>query len=327
MEGGLPQGLAGKEPAAAPLSLVADHTALIAAIREQSPNPSVGLAICCNPAPQWPGIATLRAKNGKKASAGRDRLRPPRRLDRPLRLSRPADRGHKGARHSAKRATHKAGHARDRKAAPPKDAKADARNDTLDEIGWRCVDAIRDAFNCAVIIVHHCGHEGTRPRGHSSLMGAIDAQIAVKRDAADNIIATVELMKDGPQGDEFSSRLEVVEIGIDDDGDKITSCVIVPVEGLAPQKEKPKKLPAAAAKALKALHEIIDDAGIIPPHDSYIPPGMRAVTVDQWRDHAFRRGISGSGEMKSKQQAFRRAFDQLAENHRIAVSEPYVWPS
>ena len=57
-------------------------------------------------------------------------------------------------------------------------------------------DAIRDAFNCAVIIVHHCGHEGTRPRGHSSLMGALDVQIAVKRDTSDNIIATVELMKD-----------------------------------------------------------------------------------------------------------------------------------
>jgi hypothetical protein len=187
-------------------------------------------------------------------------------------------------------------------------------------------DALRMAFNCAVVIVHHCGHEGTRPRGHSSLMGAVDAQIAVKRDAADNILTTVELMKDGPQGDEFTSRLEMIEIGIDDDGDKITSCVIIPVDGLAPQKEKPKKLPAAAANALKALHEIIDDAGTVPLHDPYIPPETKTVTIEQWRDHAFRRGISGSGEMKSKQQAFRRAFDQLAENHRIAVSEPYVWP-
>ena len=33
----------------------------------------------------------------------------------------------------------------------------------------RAADAIRDAFNCAVVIVHHCGHEGTRPRGHLSL--------------------------------------------------------------------------------------------------------------------------------------------------------------
>jgi AAA domain len=65
----------------------------------------------------------------------------------------------------------------------------------------KAADAVREAFNCAVVIVHHCGHEGTRPRGHSSLMGALDAQLAVKRDEADNIIATVELMKDGSQGD------------------------------------------------------------------------------------------------------------------------------
>jgi hypothetical protein len=39
-------------------------------------------------------------------------------------------------------------------------------------------DAIREAFDCAVIIVHHCGVDSTRPRGHTSLTGAADAQIA-----------------------------------------------------------------------------------------------------------------------------------------------------
>ena len=35
----------------------------------------------------------------------------------------------------------------------------------------RAADAIRDAFNCAVIIVHHCRHEGTRPRCDESADG------------------------------------------------------------------------------------------------------------------------------------------------------------
>ena len=43
----------------------------------------------------------------------------------------------------------------------------------------RATDSIRDAFDCLVLIVHHCGHDGSRPRGHSSLMGALDVQIAV----------------------------------------------------------------------------------------------------------------------------------------------------
>jgi hypothetical protein len=64
----------------------------------------------------------------------------------------------------------------------------------------RAADAIRETFECAVVIVHHCGHEGTRPRGHSSMPGAIDAQIQVSRDYADRIVAELELAKDGPQG-------------------------------------------------------------------------------------------------------------------------------
>ena len=61
----------------------------------------------------------------------------------------------------------------------------------------RAADAIRDAFTCAVIIVHHCGINDSRPRGHTSLTGAADAQLAVKRDLNGTICVTVEFMKDG----------------------------------------------------------------------------------------------------------------------------------
>ena len=90
----------------------------------------------------------------------------------------------------------------------------------------KAADAVRDAFNCLVVIVHHSGHEAQRPRGHSSLMGALDVQIAVSRDAEDNVVALLELAKDGESGLVFVSRLENVEIGRDGDGDPITSCVV-----------------------------------------------------------------------------------------------------
>ena len=64
----------------------------------------------------------------------------------------------------------------------------------------RAADAIKEAFGCAVVLVHHCGHDDNRPRGHSSLLGAVDAQIAITRDAGNNVVATVERMKDGPEG-------------------------------------------------------------------------------------------------------------------------------
>jgi AAA domain len=190
----------------------------------------------------------------------------------------------------------------------------------------KAADTIRDAFGCVVIIVHHCGHEGTRPRGHSSLMGAVDAQIAVKRDAAGNIIATVELMKDGSQGDEFASKLEVVEVGTDDDGDKITSCVIVPVEGLATsRKDRATRLTKGAKIALAALQEAIGECGAIPPASNHIPAGVKCITQDQWRDYAYRQGISGSDEPRARQLAFRRAHEALVAAKEVAVWDPYVW--
>jgi hypothetical protein len=64
-----------------------------------------------------------------------------------------------------------------------------------------------------VTIVHPCGVEGTRPRGHTSLTGAVDAQLAVKRDAANNVVVTVEWMRNGPEGEPIVSRLDPFEVG------------------------------------------------------------------------------------------------------------------
>jgi AAA domain len=89
----------------------------------------------------------------------------------------------------------------------------------------RAADSLREAFDCVVIIVHHCGLEGNRPRGHTSLTGAADAQLSVSRVAGGNIVMTVEFMKDGPEGDRIVSRLEQLQVGVDDDGEPITSCV------------------------------------------------------------------------------------------------------
>jgi len=61
----------------------------------------------------------------------------------------------------------------------------------------KAAEAIRDAFDCLVIIVHHCGWDESRPRGHSSLPGAVDVQLRVERNE-NALVVEVELMRDGP---------------------------------------------------------------------------------------------------------------------------------
>jgi hypothetical protein len=134
-------------------------------------------------------------------------------------------------------------------------------------------------------------------------------------------------MKDGPQGDEFTSKLMVVELGTDDDGDPITSCVVEPVDGLTPKRATTKatKLTKGATIALAALHETIDECGEIPPASNHIPAGVKCVTLDQWRDYAARRGISNGDTKDALRKAFSRASDALIADKLAGCWAPYVW--
>jgi hypothetical protein len=189
----------------------------------------------------------------------------------------------------------------------------------------RAADAVREEFNCAVIIVHHCGIDTSRPRGHTSLTGAVDAQLALKRDASDHITLKVEWMKDGPEGDVVASRLDAVEVGTDDDGHPITSCVVVSVDSSAvTTATKPARITKAAQTALRALQEAVTECGVIPPGSNHIPAGVRVVTIEQWRRYAYSMGIS-TGEERAKQQAFKRASEYLIGGGHVACWNDQVW--
>jgi hypothetical protein len=189
----------------------------------------------------------------------------------------------------------------------------------------RASDAIRDAFNCLAVIIHHCGHNGDRPRGHSSLMGALDVQIAVRRDAAQNVVAELELSKDGPTGDTIVSRLEPVSIGVDADGDAITSCIIEPIEDVSASPKRQANLSKGAQIALRALQDAISECGFIPPASNHVPNGTQTVTVEQWRDYSYRWGISDSPLENSKLKAFGRAHEALVAAQRVGAWYPHVW--
>jgi AAA domain len=121
----------------------------------------------------------------------------------------------------------------------------------------RAADAVRDAFDCAVLLIHHCGHNADRPRGPSSLLGAADALISVKRDDADNILATIEETKDGERGMVIISHLAVKELGADADGDTISSCV---VEAVGEIGDAPTKAAQKWPKALSIFKRTLDAA-------------------------------------------------------------------
>lgn len=77
-----------------------------------------------------------------------------------------------------------------------------------------------------VMLVHHMGKDVSKKmRGHSSLPAALDGAIEVTRTES-NRQWSVAKSKDDKDGDVFPFKLEVINLGVDEDGDAITSCVV-----------------------------------------------------------------------------------------------------
>ena len=188
----------------------------------------------------------------------------------------------------------------------------------------KAADAIREAFGCVVIIVHHCGTEGTRPRGHTSLTGAVDAQLAVKRDAGGNIIVKVEYMKDGAEGAEINSALKPMDVGTDDDGDAVTSCVVLPAE-VDPVARNAIQVKGAAKIALEALYEALAECGEVPPASSHIPRNTRTIPVVRWRQYCEGKMIAETDDPDNKRRAFVRLSKKLQELKIIGVWSDLAW--
>lgn len=172
----------------------------------------------------------------------------------------------------------------------------------------RAADAIREAFGCAVVVIHHCGIEGSRPRGHSSLTGAADAQISVTRIPPHRIRATVQYLKEGPEGTTFTGELKSVVVGQADDGDDITSCVVVECEDA---QSTSQSLGPKLTHNQQTMLTVLTEAG---------PEGM---TVEEWNANAKQIGIGErrAADLYDLRQALERKGVVYTTNKRWHVTD------
>jgi len=179
-------------------------------------------------------------------------------------------------------------------------------------------------LSCAVIIVHHCGIDASRPRGHTSLSGAVESQLKAERANTGEVIVTVELAKDFAEGTEIVSRLEPVELGADADGDPITSLVVVPSEGSPTKRATTRKLSDRQRLALAALDECACNLGKAAPASFQLPAGIKVVPLAAWRDELYAKGVLDR-DAKNPREEFKRVRMQLQARSLIGVKDELVW--
>ena len=87
---------------------------------------------------------------------------------------------------------------------------------------------IAEAICALVVAVHHAGKDPSKgARGWSGFRAAMDGQMEVTRHENGSRELRLDKMKDGEDGLRWGFKLEVIEVGVDSDGDTITSCVAV----------------------------------------------------------------------------------------------------
>jgi AAA domain len=202
-------------------------------------------------------------------------------------------------------------------------------SDHMGALVSRC-DKLRAATGAHVTLLHHTGKDINQgARGHSLLRAAVDTEIEMTWDKEGQTgLANVTKQRDSRTEGAFAFKLAEIDVELRDDEIPVTSCVVVPIEedgSAVTTTSKAPRLTKAAQTALRALGEAVTERGDIPLASNHIPPGVRVVTVDQWRQYAYLMGISTSQEDRAKQQAFKRASEYLIGGGHVACWDDQVW--
>jgi hypothetical protein len=162
-----------------------------------------------------------------------------------------------------------------------------------------------------VVTIAHTGKDSTKGlRGHSSMFAALDAAIIVSRDGCLRSWK-VDKSKDGKDGEEHRFRLNVVELGADEDGEAITSCVILPdYTPATASTEKPltvnQKMGMESFREAASIHGGLDEQG-----------NFIGLHLNNWRPIFYR--MSPADSESAKRKAFERVRKDLSGLGQITV--------
>lgn len=123
--------------------------------------------------------------------------------------------------------------------------------------------ALREATGAVVMLIHHAGKDITRgARGWSGIKAAADAEIEIIKYDTGGREIRISKMKDGDDGLQWGFKLDIVKLGVDKDGDDITSCVTVDAEVPLPpsddERKNVKQYTEAEAHILRVIEEVLD---------------------------------------------------------------------
>lgn len=193
----------------------------------------------------------------------------------------------------------------------------------------RNIDNVSKMFHCLAMAVHHTGKDADRGmRGSSALHGAADAEWEVSSDETSKTIRTAK-QKDGGDNLLWRFALPTFEIGTDEDGENVSSCV---VKLIGEVKHAPKAKPVSSKRPkgqkgelLKAITKAIQEVGAMLPASNHMPSATYGVTKDGLLKYAEMLGFLDGKSERVQRSTVDRLLRDLAGDGFIGRWGKHVW--
>ena len=195
------------------------------------------------------------------------------------------------------------------RAAPDVDENASHSMATIIEGAKR----LQEICQGMVILVAHTGKDSSKGvRGHSSQLAAMDAAIEVTRNG-DYRTWRADKVKDGKDGKEHHFCLTVKELGIDSDGDLISSCAVVYEPDQINHKTKP--LSSSQKSGISTYLIAAEEGdGILDEASHFL-----GIHLEAWRKYFYMTSMAETQDAKRK--AFERTRKALQEDGYLTVTD------
>jgi hypothetical protein len=184
---------------------------------------------------------------------------------------------------------------------------------------------VQEVIDVHIACVGHTGKDEAKgARGSNAHLGDIDLMIQISGDKIKT--AKVTAANDQPERVLAQFQAELVEVGVDDDGEVETVGIVSNEEvSSADAGEGTAKLSAIQQAALNELWNCIADGETASrPNDVHVPVSVKGLTLTTWRKRlAARRIINPEG---NPHEQFKRIHVRLANLGKIGIWGDFVWP-
>ena len=186
-------------------------------------------------------------------------------------------------------------------------------------------DRIRTEFSgCTVMIIHHAGKDTTRgARGHSSLYGAVDTELELKRSqGSDSVTVRNSKQKDAEEADGIRMTARVVTLppggGLYLEEE---SSIVLDYDDAPEAMDREKKLGGNQRMIMQQIERAVDEVG----KAQFVDGAERTIiSADAARDYAYMVIEKGDGKDR-RSEAFNRAILTLRERGLVGFYNQSYW--